>query len=82
MSENTARTTITIPKDLLRLTKVACAGLDISMSQLIQEALEEKVKGVKTYSGKMPKLGKYCLKSKGLRRKAIYAVHLRRKISF
>lgn len=80
-----ARTTITIPKDLLKLAKTTCIATDKNVSQLIKETLEEKLKGkIRKTRGIMSLLGKYSLKTgrNTFRRKEIYESYLRKKISF
>ena len=81
-----ARTTITLPEHLLRTAKIAALHKNKPLSKLITEALEEKlIPKKRNLSIKSPAmiLGKYSLgiKSK-LRRKDLYAEHIKHKMSY
>lgn len=81
-----ARTTITLPEYLLRTAKITAAYQNKALSLIIREALEEKLTPNKKNLPKinpMTLLGKYSLgiKSK-LRRKDLYAEHIKHKMSY
>ena len=70
-----ARTTITLPENLLRTAKIAAVHKNKPLSRLITEALEEMLNP--------SLLGKYSLgiKSK-LHRKDLYAEHIKHKMAY
>lgn len=58
---NLLRTTITLPEELLKLAKLRSVDEDKSLSQLVREAIEEKLISGEKMAKKRLKLGKYSL---------------------
>jgi hypothetical protein len=86
MNNTLARTTITLPQTLLRTAKIIAVHQNKALSLIISEALEEKLMPNKRNLPKrnpMMLLGKYSLGIKSrLRRKDLYAEHIKHKMSY
>jgi len=78
--KNIIRTTITLPEDVLEKAKLVAVLEKTTLSGLLRKMLEKQITPVKKSKLHM-QLGKYSLSSKGsLRRKDLYADHLKRKV--
>ncbi|OGG21184.1 hypothetical protein A3D03_06615 [Candidatus Gottesmanbacteria bacterium RIFCSPHIGHO2_02_FULL_40_13] len=78
------RTTVIIPKELLKAAKLAAIERQTSVSGLIQEGLKEVVqrkKSPKKDNRLLNLLGKRSIGIKKIRREDIYDDYLRKKIS-
>ena len=79
------RTTVVIPRDLLKAAKLAAIERQTSVSGLIQKGLKEVVyknKSKKRDNSLLNLLGKRSIGIKKIRREDIYDDYLRKKISY
>lgn len=79
------RTTVIIPRDLLKAAKIAAIERQTSLSGLIQEELKEAVqrkKLPKKDNSLLSLLGKRSIGIKKIKREDIYDDYLRKKISY
>lgn len=78
--KNIARTTITLPEDVLEKAKLVAVLEKTTLSGLLRKILEKQMTSVKKSKLHM-QLGKYSIGIKGsLRRKNIYEDYLKRKV--
>ena len=83
--DTNARTTVIIPRELLKAAKLAAIERQMSVSKLVKNGLKKEIFGEKKKSKKMGKLsdllGKYSIGISKIKREDIYDDYLRKRIS-
>ncbi|OGG03121.1 hypothetical protein A2W14_04615 [Candidatus Gottesmanbacteria bacterium RBG_16_37_8] len=85
MMEYNVRTTVIIPRDLLKAAKLTAVERQTSVSDLVQQGLKKEIYAEKKKRKKGKKLtdflGKYSIGINKIERKDIYDDYLRKKVS-
>ena len=85
MKTDNVRTTVIIPKELLKAAKIAAVERQTSLSGLVKNGLKKEIYGTKSKAKKIEKLsdllGKYSIGINKIKREDIYDDYHRKKIS-